>query len=218
MENRSVVIFGAGRMGSAMARVLFDSDIEVMIVDKDPDKIQDVANEATTAVIADVLDDDAMEELGLGVFDIAIIAIGSSLEASIVAAVEAKEAGIPMIYAKSSSEMQAKILEKLGVDKILNPEIDMGERLAKSIAEKNILEYIHFSEDYSIVEINAPKEWANKSLLELDVRNKYHINIIAIRRGRETKVTPLATEEIRLGDKLIIIGDGEALEKIEDKD
>lgn len=218
MENRSVVIFGAGRMGSAMARVLFDSDIEVMIVDKDPDKIQDVANEATTAVIADVLDDDAMEELGLGVFDIAIIAIGSSLEASIVAAVEAKEAGIPMIYAKSSSEMQSKILEKLGVDKILNPEIDMGERLAKSIAEKNILEYIHFSEDYSIVEINAPKEWANKSLLELDVRNKYHINIIAIRRGRETKVTPLATEEIRLGDKLIIIGDGEALEKIEDKD
>lgn len=216
MENRSVIIFGAGRMGSAMAEILFDSDIEVMIVDKDPDRIQDLSTKVTTGVIADVLDDEAMAELGLNVFDIAIIAIGSNLEASIVAAVECKDAGIPKIYAKSSSEMQERILKKIGVDKILNPEIEMGQRLAKSIAESNILDYIHFSDEYSIVEINAPKDWYNKTILDLDIRNKYHITVIAIRRGRQTIVSPYADEEIRSGDRLIIIGDHDSIEEIEE--
>lgn len=216
MDNRSVIIFGAGRMGSAMAEVLFDSDIEVMVVDKDPDKIQDLSTKVTTGIIADVLDDDAVAELGLNVFDIAIIAIGSNLEASIVAAVECKDAGIPMIYAKSSSEMQERILRKIGVDKILNPEIEIGQRLAKSIAEKNILDYIHFSDEYSIVEINAPKNWYNKTILDLDIRNKYHITVIAIRRGRQTIVSPHASEEIRSGDRLIIIGDQDSIGEIEE--
>lgn len=215
MDIGSVVVFGAGRFGSALAKELFEEDIEVMIVDNDEEKIQEIASQVTTAIIADVVDEGAIKELGLSNFDVAIIAIGSNLEASVVAAVEAKEYGIPMIYAKASTEMQARILKKIGVDKIIYPELEVGERLARSISGRSILEYIHFSDEYSIVEINLLNHWAGKTILELDVRNKYKINIIAIRRRDRTIVSPNASERLEKDDRLIIIGEEKYLKDME---
>ncbi len=215
MDVESVVVFGAGRFGSALAKELFEEDIEVMIVDNDEEKIQEIASQVTTAIIADVVDEGTIKELGLSNFDVAIIAIGSNLEASVVAAVEAKEYGIPMIYAKASTDMQARILKKIGVDKIIYPELEVGERLARSISGKSILEYIHFSDEYSIVEINLLNHWAGKTILELDVRNKYNINIIAIRRKDKTIVSPNANERLEKDDRLIIIGDEKSLKDME---
>lgn len=215
MDVESVVVFGAGRFGSALAKELFEEDIEVMIVDNDEEKIQEIASQVTTAIIADVVDEGTIKELGLSNFDVAIIAIGSNLEASVVAAVEAKEYGIPMIYAKASTDMQARILKKIGVDKIIYPELEVGERLARSISGKSILEYIHFSDKYSIVEINLLNHWAGKTILELDVRNKYNINIIAIRRKDKTIVSPNANERLEKDDRLIIIGDEKSLKDME---
>ena len=215
MEVEAVVVFGAGRFGSALAKELFEEDIEVMIVDNDEEKIQEIASQVTTAIIADVVDEGTIKELGLSNFDVAVIAIGSNLEASVVAAVEAKEYGIPMIYAKASTDMQARILKKIGVDKIIYPELEVGERLARSISGKSILEYIHFSDEYSIVEINLLHHWAGKTILELDVRNKYNINIIAIRRKDRTIVSPNANERLEKDDRLIIIGEEKNLKDME---
>lgn len=215
MDVEAVVVFGAGRFGSALAKELFEEDIEVMIVDNDEEKIQEIASQVTTAIIADVVDEGTIKELGLSNFDVAVIAIGSNLEASVVAAVEAKEYGIPMIYAKASTDMQARILKKIGVDKIIYPELEVGERLARSISGKSILEYIHFSDEYSIVEINLLHHWAGKTILELDVRNKYNINIIAIRRKDRTIVSPNANERLEKDDRLIIIGEEKNLKDME---
>ncbi|NLW42562.1 MAG: TrkA family potassium uptake protein [Tissierellia bacterium] len=215
MKVDSVVVFGAGRFGSALAKELFIEDIEVMVIDNDEEKIQEISPYVTTAIIADVLDEGAIKELGLRNFDVAVIAIGSNLEASIVAAVESKEYEIPMIYAKAGTDMQARILKKVGVDQVIYPEIELGERLARSISGKSIIEYIHFSEEYSIVEINSPQNWAGKSLKELDVRNTFNINIIAIRRNDKTIVSPSALEKIEKGDNLIVIGEDQYLKKME---
>lgn len=215
MKVDSVVVFGAGRFGSALAKELFIEDIEVMVIDNDEEKIQEISPYVTTAIIADVLDEGAIKELGLRNFDVAVIAIGSNLEASIVAAVESKEYEIPMIYAKAGTDMQARILKKVGVDQVIYPEIELGERLARSISGKSIIEYIHFSEEYSIVEINSPQNWAGKSLKELDVRNTFNINIIAIRRKDRTIVSPSALEKIEKGDNLIVIGEDQYLKKME---
>ncbi|NLD17407.1 MAG: TrkA family potassium uptake protein [Tissierellia bacterium] len=215
MKVNSVVVFGAGRFGSALAKELFIEDIEVMVIDNDEEKIQEISPYVTTAIIADVLDEGAIKELGLSNFDVAVVAIGSNLEASIVAAVEAKEYDIPMIYAKAGTDMQSRILKKVGVDQVIYPEIELGERLARSISGKSIIEYIHFSEEYSIVEINAPQNWSGKSLKELDVRNKFNINIIAIRKKNKTVVSPSASEKIEKGDSLIVIGEDQYLRKME---
>lgn len=215
MKVDSVVVFGAGRFGSALAKELFIEDIEVMVIDNDEEKIQEISPYVTTAIIADVLDEGAIKELGLRNFDVAVIAIGSNLEASIVAAAESKEYEIPMIYAKAGTDMQARILKKVGVDQVIYPEIELGERLARSISGKSIIEYIHFSEEYSIVEINSPQNWAGKSLKELDVRNTFNINIIAIRRNDKTIVSPSALEKIEKGDNLIVIGEDQYLKKME---
>ncbi len=215
MKVDSVVVFGAGRFGTALAKELFEEDIEVMVVDNDEEKIQEISPHVTTAVIADVVDEGAIDELGLSNFDLAVIAIGSNLEASIVAAVEAKEYGVPMIYAKASTEMQARILKKIGVDQIIYPEIEVGERLARSISGRSIIEYIHFSEEYSIVEVSAPHNWAGKTIMELDVRNKHNINIIALRRNGKTLVSPSASDRIETGDNLIVIGEDQHLKDLE---
>lgn len=215
MRVKSVIVFGAGRFGSALAKELFEENIEVMVVDSNEERIGELAPYVTTAVIADITDETSVKELGISNFDMAVIAIGNNLEASIVAAVECKEFGIPMIYAKASTDMQARILKKVGVDQVIYPEIELGERLARSISGRSIKEYIHFSEEYSIVEVMAPTQWASKSLKELDVRNKFHINIIAIRRDDRTIVSPYADERIRKGDILTIIGQDKHLKKLE---
>ncbi len=130
----SVIVFGGGRFGRAVARELFENDVEVMLVDKDYEVIQHMGNYVTTAVQCDISVENDVETLGISNFDIAVIAIGSNLEASIVATLLAKEYGVRKIIAKASSEMQAKILAKLGADDIIRPESDMGIRLARKIS------------------------------------------------------------------------------------
>lgn len=203
----SVIVFGAGRFGTSLATTLFDHGVEVMVVDNDYDKIQSLGTKVTTAVQCDLTDESAVNELGISNFDIAVIAIGSNLEASIMAALAAKDRGVPKIIAKATSEMQARILQKIGVDQIIYPEIDMGERLARSLSGNNLMEYIHFSDEYSIVEVKARKEWIGKNLIELDFRNKYHLNVIAYKRNRYTIVSPAATERFEKDDILILIGE-----------
>lgn len=203
----SVIVFGAGRFGTSLATTLFDHGVEVMVVDHDYDLIQGLATKVTTAIQCDLTDAAAVNELGISNFDTAVIAIGSNLEASIMATLSSKDRGVPRIIAKASSEMQARILQKLGADQIIYPEIDMGERLARSLSGSNLMEYIHFSDEYSIIEVKVKKEWIGKNLIEIDFRNKYHLNVIAYRRNKNTIVSPSAKEPLEKDDILILIGE-----------
>ena len=138
MREESVVVFGAGRFGASLAKELFQQGVEVMVVDVNPDIVQELSSTMPNVVRADVLDEVALEELGLKNFDIAVIAIGKNLEASIVATVAAKEHGIPLIYGKATSEMQSRILKKVGADYVVFPEMEMGMRLGRAISKKSI--------------------------------------------------------------------------------
>lgn len=212
----SVIVFGAGRFGRSLATTLFDHGVEVMIVDHDYDLIQSLSTKVTTAIQCDLTDEAAVNELGISNFDIAVIAIGSNLEASIMATLASKDRGVPRIIAKATSEMQARILEKIGADQIIYPEIDMGERLARSISGSNLMEYIHFSDEYSIVEVKTKKEWVGKNLVDLDFRNKYHLNVIAYRRNGRTIVAPSAKDTFERDDVLILIGEEKYIDALVD--
>lgn len=214
MEGKSVVVFGAGRFGTSIAEELFENNVEVMVIDKDDERIQNLATKVTTAIIADVTDEAAMEEVGLKNFDVAVVAIGSDLESSIIATVTAKEHGIPTIYAKSPTDMHGRILSKIGADYVIYPEKQIAERLARSISGSSIVDYLNFSEEYSIAEMAAPKNWENKTLAKLDLRKQKNLMIIAIKRKNETIISPKSDETILKNDKVIVLGKNEEIEEI----
>lgn len=213
--NKSVIVLGLGKFGYTVASKLFEQGIEVMAVDKDYSLVQSISNHVNAAVQCDFLDEEAMAELGISNFDIAIISTGTSLEASIAATMLASDANVSKIIAKAKSANQARILRKLGADQIIYPEIDMGERLARSITGSNLLEFIHFSDEYGLIEASAKDSWIGKDLGKLNFRNHYHMNVVAIRRRGEYIITPGSKEKIEKGDVLILIGEEKYVKEVE---
>ena len=180
MSKKQFVVFGLGRFGESLAITLAEAGYEVMVVDKDEEKVQEISAFVTQAVQADVSDMETLKELGVRNFDVAIVAIGKDMQASIMATLLLKELGIPYVVAKASTDIHKKVLEKLGADRIILPENEIGKRLATSLVAGNIIDYIQLSKDYSIMEINILPEWQNHSIRELNIRAKYRINIIAV--------------------------------------
>ncbi len=213
MKNFAVI--GCGRFGTAIATTLYDLGNDVMVVDKDPDNIRRISDYVTHAVEADIMDEKVLVELGLDSFDVVIIAVGSDLEASATAALAAKEIGVKNVVAKTQTDLHGKILKKIGVDKLIYPERDMGIRVAHNLTSSNILDYIQVSPEFSIIEITALKSWQDKSLAELKLRNKYGINVIAIKRNAEVIPAPAADFTIKKFDIIILIGSKEDLREIE---
>lgn len=212
--NKSAIVFGAGAFGSSVAKSLYEEGVEVMIVDKNEELIQNIANYVTNSVIGDISEKGVIDEIGLNNFDVAIVSIGDNLAASIIAAVESLDAGIKTVYAKARNEMQSKILTRLGVHHVIYPEMAIGERLGKSIAGSNLIEYIHFSDNYSIIEISPAENWVGHSIRDLDVRRKYNVNIIAYLRADTLKVSPDPDDIIHRGDRLLVVGEDEDLNKL----
>ena len=205
--NKSVIVLGLGKFGYTVATRLFEQGVEVMAVDKDYDLIQSIGNHVNAAVQCDFLDEEAMAELGMSNFDVAIISTGYSLEAAIAAIMLASDSEVSKIIAKAKSGNQARIMRKLGADQIIFPEIDMGERLARSLTGSNILEFINFSDEYCLIEVIAKDEWVDKSLADLKFRNAYHMNVVGIRRKGHFIITPRANEVVHEKDVLILIGE-----------
>lgn len=211
---KSTVVFGCGRFGSTVATTLSELGHEVLVVDADFDKVQGISDQVTTAVQCDILDEDALTDLGLSNFDIAVIAIGSNLEAAIMATILCKEAGVTHIVAKAMSLRKGEILKKVGADKIIYPERDMGFRLAHNLDSSNILDFIQLSPEYSIVEIKVLKEWSGKSIAELNFRYKYKATILGIERAGNIEVIPEAKEVLLADDVLIVLGKDNILKKL----
>lgn len=212
---KSFVVIGCGRFGSTIAATLTELGNEVLAVDEDYEKVNDVSDRVTTAVQCNIMDEGEVEDLGLKNFDVAVIGIGSNIEAAIMATIVAKEAGIPKILCKALSPRMGSILKKLGADNIIYPERDMAIRVAHNLTKKNILDYIQISPEFSIIEIKTPGSWTGKSLVDLDVRNKFGVTVVAVERGKEIIVSPYADEVLRADDVLIILGTDEDVKKLE---
>ena len=211
---KQYIVIGCGRFGSSVATTMHLLGHQVMAIDKNDDAVQSLAEKVTHAAIVDVTDEQALRALGMGNFDVAIIAIGSDIRASIMATLIAKEMGVEQIVCKAKDELQAKVLYKIGADRVVFPERDMGVRVAHNLVSNNILDHIELDPDYSIVEIVTPKEWEGKTLIELDLRAKYEITVLAIKSGKSINVTPSPEEQLKSGSILVVIGQNSKISTI----
>lgn len=216
MNNKQFVVIGLGRFGSSVAKTLYESGHDVLAIDKDEDLVQEISDSVTHAVQMDATDENALRTLGLRNFDVAVITIGSSIQASVMVTLIVKELGVKHIIAKGNSEIHAKVLYKIGADRVVLPEKDMGVRVAHNLVSSNILDYIELSPDYSIIEIEVPNTWLGKTLRELNVRATFGINIMAIRKADDVvNISPNADDVIEESDILIAIGASDELSKLE---
>ena len=212
---KSFVIIGLGRFGSQAARRLCQQGCEVLAIDTDSELVQQVSEDVTQAVVADARDKGVLRALGVKDFDCGIVAIGDSLADSVLATMSLKELGVPYIVCKAHDETHREVLKKLGADRVVIPEQENADRLARSLSSLNVLDYIELSEDYGIVEVPAPAVWLDKSLIELNVRAKLGLNILAIKREGQITVSPAADFRIAAGDVLVVLGDTAALTAVQ---
>lgn len=215
MSSKQFVVIGLGRFGSSVAKTLYSLGNDVLAIDKAEDRVQSVGNNVTHAVQADSTDENTLRSLGIRNFDVAVVSIGSDIQSSIMATLLLKELGVKYIIAKAQNELHSNVLYKIGADKVILPERDLGIRVAHNISSSNVLDYIELSQDYSIVEITAIPDWENKTLAELNMRAKYGINVMAIKRNKDINVSPKAADMILKNDILVVIGGTEDLNKIE---
>ena len=218
MRDKNVLVLGLGRFGSALARNLFEKGVEVMAVDRDYTKVQKLADQVTYTAQADMTDEETMRELGINNFDIAVIATGSNIEASIEATLLCKDARIATVIAKATNITHARILQKIGADKIIFPELESGERLARVISGSNLLEFIEFSSEFSLAEIRVHQAWVGKNLMELDFRKEYNLNVVAFERDGKTLINPNPTTLIEKNDLIVLIGKSEDVDKISNEE
>ncbi len=212
---KQFVVIGCGRFGSSVARKLTDLGSEVMIVDKNEETIQNISEFVTYAVQADATDENTIKSLGIRNFDVAVVSIGGDIQSSILVTLMLKELGVKYVVAKAQNDLHGKVLYRIGADRVVFPEREMGIRVASNLVSDNILEYIQLAPDYSIMEIVALPSWTNKSLKEIDMRNEYGINVMAIKHGEEIDITVSADEVLKEGDVLVVIGHNENLKKIQ---
>lgn len=224
---RQFAVIGLGRFGSSVARTLAEKGQEVLGIDIDEEKVQDISEDITQVVCIDATDDKSLKAVGIEKVDAAVVSIGGNLEASILVTLILKEMGIKEVIAKAVSSEHGKVLERVGATKVIFPERDMGVRLANSLISPTIIEHIELSSQCSIVEIVPPEHFIGKSLGELEIRTKYGVNVIAIKRKtvvvtKEGKkdfehkidVSPKASDVINKGDLLVVVGNDDDIDKL----
>lgn len=214
LKNKQFVVIGLGRFGESVAITLAEAGYEVMVVDNNEEIIQEMSSIVTHAVQADVTDVDTLNALGIRNFDVAVVAIGRDIQSSIMVTLLLKEMGIKHVVAKASSDLHEKVLHKLGADRVISPEQDMGVRIANSLMSGSIVEHIQLSAEYSIVEIVCLPEWSGKSLRELNMRPSYGINIIAIERDDKINITPGPDFILDENDILVVVGANEKIQAL----
>jgi len=215
MRKKQFVVIGLGSFGSSVAKTLYALGNEVLAVDSEEAAVREIADYVTHAAQVDTSDEKSLKELGISNLDVAVIGIGSDIQASIMATLIVKELGVKYIISKAHDERHAKLLYKIGADRVVFVERDMGVRVAHNIFASNILDYIELSPDYNIAEIAAPEEWYGKTLKEIDVRLNYGLSVIAIKKNHDVNIAPKADDIIREQDVVIAIGDNKELNKFE---
>lgn len=214
---KEFVVIGLGRFGGSIVKELIELGADVMAIDISSSKVDEYATIATQAVTADTTDESVLKSLGIRNFEHVIVAIGENIQASILTTLILKEIGVPKITVKAQNDYHEKVLRKIGADQVVHPERDMGFRIANNMMSNNILDYLELSDEHSIAEFKANQKLAGKSIIELNIRAKYGINIVAIKRNQDIVISPQAYEKIQIDDVLIIIGSDADIHHFEKK-
>ena len=212
--NKTYAVFGLGRYGLAVARELIASGVEVIAVDIEPAIVNAAAVELPICKCADITDPEVIRQLGIANIDVVIVAMANNLEASVMTVTLCKEAGVKTVIAKCGSEMHKKILERVGADQVVFPENESGVRLAKNLLSSGFVDMITLSEDFSMIELDVKPEWVGKSLLELHLRKKYEINVVAIKRGDRLAININPEEKLTADSSLVVIANPAKLAKL----
>ncbi|MGN0422317.1 MAG: potassium channel family protein [Lachnospiraceae bacterium] len=211
---KQYAVFGLGSFGESVAIALQGLGCEVIVVDDDMERIEDIANSVSYAMKADFGDPDVVRSLGTKNLDGVVVAVADNMEASIMATLVCKEIGVPYVISKAKNDLHATVLKKIGADAIIFPEKEMGVRLAKNLMSANFADWIALSPDYSLVETVIPRGWIGKSLQDLDVRGKYGINVVGIKVGEDVEVNPNPEKALEDGMVMILVGANKDLENI----
>ena len=214
MRKKEYGVFGLGKFGMAVAVALAESGNSVIAVDMDPDRVDAAAETVTCAVVADVTEPDVLDNLGISNLDCVIIGVSTNMQASIMATILTKEKGVRFVVAKAENEIHKHILEKVGAEKIVFPEAEMGTRLARNLMGGEFVDLVELSKEFSMVEMPVPEAWIGKSLRELDVRGSYGLNIIGVKRGDNLKVNLNPENPMEKEMTLVIVGKNVDLAKI----
>lgn len=215
MKTKQFVIIGLGRFGSSLARELIELGYEVLGVDKDEEVVQEMSDVLTHAVVAESTDEEVLRSLGVRNFDTGVVAIGDDIQASILTTILLTDLGVKHVVAKAMTELHGRVLEKIGVHRVVYPERDMGIRVAHQLVSPNLLDYIELSKEYTIAELSVPKCLSGKSLQELNPRAKYGCSIVAINKPSGIIIAPAATDELQEKDVMVVIGTNDQIEEFE---
>ena len=216
-RGRQFAVIGLGRFGSAMASTLAELGQDVIGVDGDSERVRQLADIVTQAVELDATDERALRSVGIQDVDVAVVSIGENIESSLLVVMQLRELGVKAIVAKAVTPLHGRILEKLGVSRVIFPEREMAVRIAHGLVMPNVIDYIELSSDFSIVEVPAPEIFVGRTLKQLELRPKYGLTLIAIKRrpaegaAQVTNIAPSAEETIRAGDVLSLLGSNERL-------
>lgn len=215
--DRQYAVLGLGIFGSTVAKTLSRYNCDVIAVDSDIKCVNRMADIVTQAMQCDITDIDQLRAAGIQDCDVAVVSMGNHLEQSVMAIINLKELGIPYIVAKAKNKRYMQIFSKIGANKVVRPEKEMGEQVAKGILGKNIIDIIDLDSEYSVVEIPAPKEWTGKTLIDLNLRRKYGINVIGIRNHvtGDLNVCPEPECTIEKDDHIVLIADVDAINKFD---
>ncbi len=216
VKNNQFVIIGLGRFGSSLARELTKLGYEVLGIDKDEEAVQEMSQVLTHAVVAECTDEEVLRSLGVRNFDCGVVAIGDDIQASILTAILLKDLGVKQVVAKAMTELHGRVLEKIGVDRVVYPERDMGIRVAHQLVSPNLLDYIELSKEYTIAELTVPKCLNGVSLMDLNPRGRFGCSIVAINKEKGIIIAPEATDILAEKDVMVIIGTNKQIDHFEE--
>ena len=211
---KTYAVFGLGRYGIAVARELVENGMEVIAVDIDERIVNDAADELPICKCADITNMDVIRQLGISNVDVVVIAMANNLEASVMAVTLCKEIGVETVIAKCGNEMHQKILTRVGADKVVFPENESGIRLAKNLLSSGFVDMVSLAKNVSMIELDVKPEWVGKNLIDLNLRKRYSINVVALRKEDQVSVDIDPYAALRDGDKLIVIANTEKLAKL----
>lgn len=213
---KQYAVIGLGRFGTSVARTLFKLGQEVLAIDTSEDRLRYLADEVTHTLLADSTDANVLKNIGIKNFDVVVVAIGENVQANIMTVLLLKELGVPYVVAKALNKMQGRVLEKVGADRVVYPERDMGKRVAHNLVSSSLIDYMELTQEFRISEIMAKKEMFGKSLKSINFRSKYNVNVVLIKRASgEVLFSPGADDIIETGDVLVLAGDRNSLDRLE---
>ena len=212
--DKQFAVFGLGRFGKSVALTLESFGCDVLAVDKDPERIQEIADNVSYAVCADVTHHEVILNLGAKNIDVAVVAISNNLEASILATILSKELGIEKVISKANDDLQATVLRKVGADSIVFPEREMGNWLAKTLISKAYADWVELTEEYSMIQLDVPKSWVGKTIGDIGVMDKHNVNIVGVITNNEMEMDVSGKEPLYHGSTLVVVGSNLSLRKL----